>query len=89
VHGLDVAASFREARDGNDALRVADELSSAWIAFARSGNPNNPRIPPWQTYDAKTRATMSFGTPTQLIYDPRAEIRKFWDGMPQPAGPLG
>jgi para-nitrobenzyl esterase len=89
VHGLDVAASFREARDGNDALRVAEELSSAWIAFARTGNPNNPRIPPWQTYDAKTRATMSFGTPTQLINDPRGEIRKFWEGMPQPAGPLG
>lgn len=89
IHGLDVAASFREARDGGDAMRVADELSSAWIAFARTGNPNNPRIPPWQTYDAKTRATMSFGTPTQLINDPRAEIRKFWEGMPQPAGPLG
>jgi para-nitrobenzyl esterase len=89
VHGLDVAASFREARDGNDAMRVAEELASAWVAFARTGNPNNPRIPPWQTYDAKTRATMSFGTPTQLINDPRGEIRKFWEGMPQPAGPLG
>jgi para-nitrobenzyl esterase len=89
IHGLDVSASFREARDGNDALRVGEELSSAWVAFAKTGNPNNPRIPPWQTYDAKTRATMSFGTPTQLINDPRAEIRQFWEGMPQPAGPLG
>jgi len=89
VHGLDVAASFHEGRAGNDGLRVADELASAWVAFAKTGNPNNPRIPPWQTYDAKTRATMSFGTPTQLINDPRAEIRKFWDQMPPASGPIG
>jgi para-nitrobenzyl esterase len=89
IHGLDVSGSFREARDGNDMARVADELSSAWVAFAKTGNPNNSRIPPWSTYDAQTRATMLFGTPTQQVNDPRAEMRKFWEQMPQPAGPLG
>ena len=89
VHGLDVSGSFREARDGNDAARVADQLSSSWVAFARTGNPNNARIPPWPTFDAKTRATMIFGTPTQLENDPRGEIRGFWEHMPPPGGPLG
>jgi para-nitrobenzyl esterase len=89
VHGLDVSGSFREAREGNDAARVADELSSSWVAFARTGDPNNARIPPWATFDAKTRATMIFGTPTQLENDPRSEIRAFWEHMPQPGGPLG
>jgi para-nitrobenzyl esterase len=89
VHGLDVSGSFREARDGNDAARVADQLSSSWIAFARTGDPNNARIPPWPTFDAKTRATMIFGTPTQMENDPRGEIRSFWERMPPPGGPLG
>jgi para-nitrobenzyl esterase len=89
VHGLDVSGSFREARDGNDAARVADELSSSWVAFAKTGDPNNARIPPWPTFDAKTRATMIFGTPTQLENDPRSEIRAFWEHMPPPGGPLG
>jgi para-nitrobenzyl esterase len=89
VHGLDVSGSFREAREGNDAARVADELSSSWVAFARTGNPNTARIPPWATFDAKTRATMIFGTPTQLENDPRSEIRSFWEHMPPPGGPLG
>ena len=89
VHGLDVSGSFREAREGNDAARVADQLSSSWVAFARSGDPNNARIPPWTTYDTKTRATMIFGTPTQLENDPRSEIRSFWEHMPPPGGPLG
>jgi para-nitrobenzyl esterase len=89
VHGLDVSGSFREAREGNDAARVADQLSSSWVAFARTGDPNNARIPPWATFDAKTRATMIFGSPTQLENDPRSEIRTFWEHMPPPGGPLG
>ncbi len=89
VHGLDVSGSFREARDGNDMARVADQLSSCWVAFAKTGNPNNPRIPPWPTYDAKTRATMVFGTPTQMENDPRGEIRNFWEHMAPPSGLLG
>jgi para-nitrobenzyl esterase len=89
VHGLDVSGSLREARDGNDMARVADQLSSSWVAFAKTGNPNNSRIPPWPVFDAATRATMIFGTPTQLENDPRGEIRTFWEHMPPPGGPLG
>ncbi|HEY2145860.1 MAG TPA: carboxylesterase family protein [Steroidobacteraceae bacterium] len=89
VHGLDVSGSFREARDGNDMARVADQLSSCWVAFAKTGDPNNSRIPPWPTYDAKSRATMVFGTPTQMENDPRGEIRGFWEHMAPPNGLLG
>ncbi|HYM36620.1 MAG TPA: carboxylesterase family protein, partial [Steroidobacteraceae bacterium] len=89
VHGLDVAGSFREARDGGDMARVAHELSATWVAFAKTGNPNNSAIPPWPQYDAQKRATMIFGTPTHLEEDPRSEIRKYWDKMPPAAGPTG
>jgi para-nitrobenzyl esterase len=89
VHGLDVAASFREARDGGDMARVADQLSSAWIAFAKTGDPNNAMLPKWPTFDAQQRATMVFDTPTRVESDPRSDIRKFWEQMPPPAGPMG
>jgi para-nitrobenzyl esterase len=82
THGLDVGASFRTARDGNDMARLAHELSSAWIAFARSGNPNTPVLPSWPAYDTGTRATMLFDAPTRLQNDPRAQLRQFWEKMP-------
>lgn len=89
VHGLDVLASFHEARDGNDMSRLSEQLSSAWVAFAKTGNPNTARLPFWPTYDLQTRATMLFGTPTQLVNDHRGEIRQFWEHMPAPTGILG
>src|SRR5579871_1937650 len=40
--------------------RLADEVSGAWVAFARTGNPNHSGLPKWPAYDPKTRATMIF-----------------------------
>jgi para-nitrobenzyl esterase len=82
IHGLDVGASLREARDGNDMARLAHELSSAWVAFARSGNPNTAVLPTWPTYDTERRATMMFDVSTRVENDPRAELRQFWQQMP-------
>ena len=84
VHGLDVSASFHGVRDNivgvgvRDAKAMCDRLSSAWVAFAKTGDPNNPRIPEWPKYDSTNRATMVFDTDTRVENDPRSEIRKYW-----------
>lgn len=88
VHGTDVSASFHNVRDnivgvGNAVGKVmCDRLASAWVAFAKTGDPNNSQIPRWPAYDAPTRATMVFDTDTRVENDPRGEIRKFWEAMP-------
>jgi para-nitrobenzyl esterase len=84
VHGIDVGASFHQVRDailgGGSAQGkvMCDRLASAWVAFAKTGDPNNPQLPPWAAYDETMRATMIFDTDTRVENDPRAEIRKFW-----------
>ena len=96
VHGLDVSASFHNVRDnivgvGLPGSKVmCDRLASAWVAFAKTGDPNNPMIPQWPAYDATARATMIFDTDTRVENDPRAEIRKYWAQMtPTPVSPRG
>jgi para-nitrobenzyl esterase len=66
------------ARPG--ARAVEDAMSDAWIAFARTGNPNHPGMPAWPGYDARTRAVMVFDTKTAVINDPRASERTVWEG---------
>ena len=95
VHGLDVSASFHQVRDnivgvGAPGAKVmCDRLASAWVAFAKTGDPNNPHIPHWPAYDATARATMVFDTDTRVENDPRSEIRKFWEKMAPAASPRG
>jgi para-nitrobenzyl esterase len=40
--------------------RLADQMSSAWIAFARTGDPNGAGVPQWPAYTAARPATMVF-----------------------------
>ena len=91
VHGTDVSASFHNYRDGIGGAgsraqhALWDTFASAWVAFAKTGNPNNPKIANWAPYDAAKRATMIFDHDTRLESDPRGEIRAFWEQMPMPA----
>ena len=54
---------------------LATTASNAWVAFARSGDPNVKGLPHWPAYDAKTRATMIFDTKSAVVNDPYAEFR--------------
>jgi para-nitrobenzyl esterase len=56
--------------------RMADQLASAWVAFARNGRPDCPEIPRWPPYDAARRATMVLKLESEVVDDPHAEIRK-------------
>jgi para-nitrobenzyl esterase len=57
-------------------------MSDAWIAFARTGNPNHPAMPKWEPFEIKNRATIIFNVPTKLEYDPWREERLAWREIP-------
>jgi para-nitrobenzyl esterase len=84
VHGVDVGLAFHNAMGdlvGNgspEALVMADRLASAWVAFARTGDPNNDKIPEWPAYDAERRPTMIFDADTRVEEDPLRDLRGFW-----------
>lgn len=43
-----------------DAVALADKMSSAWISFARNGNPGHKDLPVWPAYDTINTSTMHF-----------------------------
>jgi para-nitrobenzyl esterase len=62
---------------GAEAQRVADQMSDTFIAFARTGDPNNAAVPKWPRFeDVERRATMCFDVRSVVRDDPRGEERK-------------
>jgi para-nitrobenzyl esterase len=61
--------------NGAGAQRLADKVSGAWAAFARTGNPNYPGLPHWPAYDTSTRATMILDNECRVVNDPGKEER--------------
>lgn len=60
---------------GEDRYALARQVSGAWVAFARSGNPNHPGLPNWVPYDNVRRATMILNDDCRLVYDPHRTER--------------
>jgi para-nitrobenzyl esterase len=65
------------AGSGAAAQRLADQMSAAWVAFARSGNPSHKGIPAWSQFTGGDRNTMVFGAgpDARLVKDPGSEER--------------
>jgi len=60
---------------GAEAMALADKVSDTWIAFARTGNPNNAKMPSWTAFNAIDRATMVIDNQSKLVNDPLREQR--------------
>jgi len=89
-HGVDIGPSLHDIRHGlngpaAEQVRLADQLASAWVAFAATGDPSNPHLPAWAPYTTASRTTMVFersSACTALHPDPRGRFRAFWAGRP-------
>ena len=69
-------------RDAPTAQALADKVSGAWVAFARSGNPSIGRLPAWTPFTAGNRATMVFDNESRVVNDPiREERLAIWSAL--------
>jgi para-nitrobenzyl esterase len=55
---------------GPELQPLADKVSGAWVAFARTGNPSHKGIPNWTPFDTTRRATMVINTEWKMENDP-------------------
>lgn len=83
VHGVDVPYSMYDIRfplagPTFDNKKLAEQLSSAWVSFAATGNPNNKNLPEWRPYDTDKRSTLVFAETTKTQDDPRKAFREYW-----------
>jgi para-nitrobenzyl esterase len=76
-HALEIPLVFdnvEKARNfvgrGDEPQIVADQMSAAWLAFARTGEPG------WPPYEPVARTTKLFDVESKLVNDPLSEVRK-------------
>ncbi|HEY8617301.1 carboxylesterase/lipase family protein [Phenylobacterium sp.] len=88
-HTLDIplvfdntAAPGARTGDGPEARRVATLMSEAFLALARTGDPNHRALPRWSPYSLPRRPTMVFDVETRLVDDPRGEERELFAKVP-------
>jgi para-nitrobenzyl esterase len=81
-HTLEIAFMFDNVElgkqltgSGPDQYALADKMSGAWAAFARSGNPNHKGLPNWPAFTTARRATMLLDNECKVTYDPDREER--------------
>lgn len=67
--------------DGPTRQALADRMHAAWIAFARTGDPNTSALPAWPAYDVDRRATMLFDDACRVEEDPQGVERRLWEGV--------
>ena len=77
-----LAAPGSKTGTGPAARKVSDQMSEAFLAFARTGDPNCAAIPAWGKYELPKRATMVFDVTSRLVNDPRGEERKLFARVP-------
>ena len=64
-HGSDVPFAFhtlttRRGEPGPEDVKLSDIISSYWINFARSGDPNGPGLPQWPAFKESNQKVMVF-----------------------------
>jgi para-nitrobenzyl esterase len=77
---LDAQGASMFTGEGTDRQAIADAMHQAWIAFARTGDPNHSGLPDWPQYEPGRRATMRFDTTIEVLDDPLGEDRVSWGG---------
>jgi para-nitrobenzyl esterase len=58
-----------------EAAALSQQISGAWAAFARTGNPNHAGLPLWQRYSPTNHASMIFDLASRFGPDPQAAPR--------------
>jgi|LFRM01.1.fsa_nt_gb para-nitrobenzyl esterase len=80
-HGMELPFMFNNialARTltggGEDAYKLADKISSAWINFVKTGDPNCNELPLWKAYSPEEGATLIFDNRCKVVMNHDKEL---------------
>lgn len=88
-HGMELPFMFNNiamARTltggGKEANELADKISTAWINFVKTGNPNHKKLPVWEPYTPEKGSTMVFDNTCKVVYNHDKKLIEFVTTFP-------
>jgi para-nitrobenzyl esterase len=84
-HGSDVPYAFQTLSGGRggapkpEDLKLSDMLSSYWVNFAKSGDPNGPGLPKWPAFAENDQQAMVFDATPSARPVPNLDKLKAFD----------
>ena len=79
IDKFDVAEGAVEVSE--DSRRLTKIMMDTWLAFARSGHPDNDNLPSWPAYDLEKRVTMKLSINPEVIETAGDPLYKIWEGI--------
>ena len=67
---------------GEAAYELAEKMSSAWINFAKTGNPDARGLPHWEPYTPESGATMYFNNTSEIKHHHDRALMEFMNSFP-------
>jgi para-nitrobenzyl esterase len=79
IDKFDVAEGAVEVSE--DSQKLTKIMMDTWLAFARSGRPDNDGIPSWPEYNLNKRVIMNLGIQPKIIETYEDPLFKIWEGI--------
>lgn len=67
-HGAEIPYVFNRADDNAQERALAEQISQAWVNFAKTGMPQAQGLPTWEPYTLEGGATMILDTQSKLMH---------------------
>lgn len=83
-HAMEIVFKFNHPENSPNAgvrperFEAARNMSRAWAAFARTGNPSAEGLPRWPAYTLEKRETMILDAQCKVVEDPNGPERALW-----------
>jgi para-nitrobenzyl esterase len=83
-HGSEMSYVFGNFTGGatpsTEDKAVADQVSSYWVNFAKTGDPNGPAVPAWPVFTDASQQVMNLNDPSKAIPVPNLEKLQMLEG---------
>lgn len=73
-HGAEIPYVFNQINGNEEEQALAEQISQAWICFARTGTPGAEGMPEWEPYTRESGVTMLLDTETEMVYHHDQEL---------------